>query len=119
MNNSTATRIAALIGFLAVALGALGAHALESRLEQNGLMATWKTGALYHAVHAVVLLVLAQRATVSRLPFILFCVGILLFSGSLYALAISNIRILGVITPFGGLSLLAGWLVLAIRPSRS
>lgn len=119
MNNSTATRIAALIGFLAVALGALGAHALEARLEQNGLMATWKTGALYHAVHAVVLLVLAQRATVSRLPFILFCVGILLFSGSLYALAISNVRMLGVITPFGGLSLLAGWLVLAIRPSQS
>jgi len=54
-----------------------------------------------------------------ELPFILFCIGILLFSGSLYALAFFNVRNLGYITPFGGLSLLAGWLVLAIRPSQS
>lgn len=119
MNTTTATRIAAIFGFLAVALGAFGAHRLKTTLDQNGTLATWQTGALYHLVHSVVLLVLSQRKTVARLPFLLFVAGIAIFSGSLYALALTNIKILGAITPFGGLSLLAGWLMLAIRPSQS
>jgi uncharacterized membrane protein YgdD (TMEM256/DUF423 family) len=119
MNNSTATRIAAVTGFLAVALGAFGAHRLKTTLDQNGTLAIWQTGALYHLVHAVVLLILSQRGIVARLPFLLFVAGIVIFSGSLYALAITNLKILGAITPFGGLSLLGGWIVLAIRPSRS
>ncbi len=118
MNTTTAIRLAAITGFLAVALGAFGAHGLKTALEQNGTLAIWQTGALYHLVHAVVLLVLAQRSTVARLPFTLFGAGILVFSGSLYVLALTNIKIFGAITPIGGLCLLGGWLTMAIRPIR-
>src|SRR5438552_3300740 len=114
MNTTTATRIAAITGFLAVVLGAFGAHGLKSTLEHNARVDEWHTAALYHLVHAVVLLILAQRTTVARLPFLLFVVGIVIFSGSLYTLALTNIKILGAITPFGGLCLLAGWVMLAI-----
>src|SRR5687767_13565305 len=116
MNTTLATRIAAITGFLAVALGAFGAHGLKATLELNGTLAVWQTGALYHLVHAVVLLIVAQRATVARLPFVLFAAGILVFSGSLYLLAITNVKILGAITPIGGLCLLGGWLTLAFQP---
>ena len=118
MNTTTALRVAAVTGFLAVALGAFGAHGLKATLEHNGTLAVWQTGALYHLVHAVVLLVLAQRATVAKVPFFLFDAGIVIFSGSLYALAITNIKVLGAITPFGGGSLLAGWVCLAVCPKQ-
>jgi uncharacterized membrane protein YgdD (TMEM256/DUF423 family) len=113
MNATFAIRLAVLTGFLAVALGAFGAHGLKATLETNGTLAIWQTGALYHLVHAVVLLMLALRETVARLPFALFASGILIFSGSLYLLAITNLRWLGAITPIGGLCLLGGWLALA------
>jgi uncharacterized membrane protein YgdD (TMEM256/DUF423 family) len=116
MKSTTAVRIAALTGFLAVALGAFGAHSLESLLEANQRTSTWQTAAHYHLVHAVVLLVLALRPTVTRLSFALFGVGIVIFSGSLYLLAVTNIRWLGAITPIGGACLIAGWLALAICP---
>ena len=119
MNTTLAIRLAAITGFLAVALGAFGAHSLKAALLQNDTLAVWQTGALYHLVHAVVLLLLAQRSSVPRWPFTLFGVGILIFSGSLYVLAVTNIKILGAITPFGGLCLLAGWLTLAIRPPQT
>lgn len=112
MNPTTALRLAALAGFLAVALGAFGAHGLKGVLERNGTLAVWQTAALYHLVHAVVLLVLAQRVTVARLPFALFGAGIVIFSGTLYTLAVTNVKWLGAITPLGGLCLLAGWLAL-------
>ena len=118
MNPTTAQRLAALAGFLAVALGAFGAHGLKAVLETNGTLAAWQTAVLYHLVHAVVLLVLAQRAVVARLPFMLFAVGMLIFSGTLYMLALTNLRWLGAITPLGGLCLLAGWLALARAGSR-
>lgn len=118
MNSTLALRLACLAGFLAVALGAFGAHGLKATLDHNGTLANWQTAALYHLVHAVVLLVLAQRPTVARLPFVLFGAGILIFSGSLYTLAVTNLKILGAITPIGGLCLLAGWLTLAIRPKQ-
>jgi uncharacterized membrane protein YgdD (TMEM256/DUF423 family) len=116
MNNSLATRLAATSGFLAVALGAFGAHGLKTMFEAHGMLAVWQTGALYHLVHSVVLFALAQRATVARLPFALFSIGIILFSGSLYALAVTDLKPLGAITPFGGLCLLGGWLALVIQP---
>jgi uncharacterized membrane protein YgdD (TMEM256/DUF423 family) len=116
MNTTTALRFAAVAGFLAVALGAFGAHGLKATLAQNGTLPVWQTAALYHLVHAVVLLALALRGTVARWPFALFGGGILIFSGSLYVLAITNLKWLGAITPLGGLCLLAGWLGLAIRP---
>ena len=116
MSSTTSTRLAALAGFLAVALGAFGAHGLNAVLEKNGTLAVWQTAALYHLVHAVVLLVLAQKAAVPRVPFALFGAGIVVFSGSLYALAVTNVKWLGAITPLGGVCLLAGWLALAWKP---
>ncbi|HXP89439.1 MAG TPA: DUF423 domain-containing protein [Fibrobacteria bacterium] len=103
-------------GALAVVFGAFGAHALRSRLPPD-LMAVWATGAQYHLVHAVVLLALAlaDRAGVPclRLPYRLLAAGSVLFSGSLYALALSGIRGFGVVTPVGGVLLLSGWLAFA------
>jgi uncharacterized membrane protein YgdD (TMEM256/DUF423 family) len=116
MKPTTALRIAAITGFLAVALGAFGAHNLRELLEANHRTEIWEKAAHYHLVHAVVLLVLALRPTVTRLSFTLFGVGIVIFSGSLYLLAVTNIRWLGAITPIGGACLIAGWLTLAICP---
>lgn len=116
MNSTTALRLAAITGFLAVALGAFGAHGLKATLSAHGTLAIWQTGALYHLVHAVVLLALALRDSVARLPFALFGIGIVIFSGSLYLLAVTNVKWLGAITPLGGLCLLGGWLALAIKP---
>lgn len=115
MNSTLALRIAALFGFLAVALGAFGAHGLKATLELHGTVAIWQTAALYHLVHAVVLLTLAQRETPPRLSFFCFVAGIAIFSGSLYVLAVTNMKWLGAITPIGGLGLLAGWASLAFR----
>ncbi len=116
MNPHSALRIAAAAGFLAVALGAFGAHGLRATLEATGRIANWETATLYHLVHAVVLLALALRPTVARLPFLLFAAGILIFSGSLYALALTNLKWLGAVTPLGGLCLLGGWLMLLLKP---
>ena len=116
MNPTRALRLAALAGFLAVALGAFGAHGLRSTLEATGRIANWETAAHYHLVHAVVLLVIALRVPVARFSFALFGIGILIFSGSLYALALTNLKWLGAITPIGGLCLLGGWLTLLLKP---
>jgi uncharacterized membrane protein YgdD (TMEM256/DUF423 family) len=115
MNSTLALRIAALFGFLAVALGAFGAHGLKATLDLHGTAAIWQTAALYHLVHSVVLLVLAQRQAPPRVSFLLFVAGVVIFSGSLYLLAVTNVKWLGAITPLGGLSLLGGWLCLAFR----
>jgi uncharacterized membrane protein YgdD (TMEM256/DUF423 family) len=113
VSSTSVLRIAGIAGFLAVALGAFGAHALKPTLEANGNLSIWQTAASYHLAHSVVLLVLATRATLARWAFGLFGIGIIIFSGSLYLLAVTNIKWIGAITPFGGLCLLAGWLVLA------
>ena len=115
MNSTLAARTAALFGFSAVALGAFGAHGLKATLESYGTAAIWQTAALYHLVHAVVLLVLAQRETPPRGSVLLFAGGIVIFSGSLYLLAVTNVKWLGAITPLGGVSLLAGWLSLIAK----
>jgi uncharacterized membrane protein YgdD (TMEM256/DUF423 family) len=116
MTSRSAIRIAALIGFLAVLLGAFGAHGLEHVLSRNNRVDTWHTAVLYHIVHAVVLLVLAYRVPLRSGPFVAFLGGILIFSGSLYLLSVTNILWLGAITPVGGLSFLAGWAWLVIAP---
>jgi len=113
-----ALRLAAVLGFLAVALGAFGAHALKGTLETNHTASIWETAVLYHFIHAVVLLLLATRAGTSRAAFSLFVAGIILFSGSLYLLAFTNVKWLGAVTPVGGLCFLAGWFCLMIWPSR-
>jgi uncharacterized membrane protein YgdD (TMEM256/DUF423 family) len=118
-------RIAAVLGFLGVALGAFGAHALRERLSP-ALLQVWNTAVLYHLLHAVALLSLGLYVRASsgalgagmgadvRAPAWLFVAGILIFSGSLYALALTGIKILGAVTPLGGLCFLAGWGWLAV-----
>ena len=112
--NTTATRVAAIAGFLAVALGALGAHGLRNLLAQNGTAAIWETAVVYHLVHAVMLFLLAGRKPPAAGPWWCFLAGIVFFSGSLYLLAATNVRRLCAVTPLGGISLLAGWLWLAV-----
>jgi uncharacterized membrane protein YgdD (TMEM256/DUF423 family) len=120
MKSSTALRIAAVFGFLAVALGAFGAHSLHSLLVQNQTAEIWEKAVFYHFIHAVMLFVLAGRTPFRQGPWLCFLAGIVIFSGSLYLLALTNLRWLGAITPIGGVSFLAGWLWLAIAPlSRS
>lgn len=104
-------RVVAVLGALAVAAGAFGAHALRDAVTPERL-ATWQTGASYHLVHAVVLLVLASRPAPRRLPFALLATGVVLFSGSLYALVLLDAPRLGMITPLGGVAFIAGWLSL-------
>lgn len=118
MTNTLATRIAATLGFLAVALGAFGAHGLKQVLEQNQTAEVWKTAALYHLVHAVMLFVLAGRKPLPRGPWLCFLLGVIIFSGSLYMLAVTDLKWLGAITPLGGLSLMAGWVWLIVDVKR-
>jgi uncharacterized membrane protein YgdD (TMEM256/DUF423 family) len=119
MTNSRAVRIAALLGGLAVVLGAFGAHGLKETLARNDTAAIWEKAVFYHFIHAVMLFVLADRARLRLGPWLSFLIGILIFSGSLYLLALTNLRWLGAITPIGGLSFIAGWLWLLFAPSGS
>ena len=111
-------RIAAVLCFLAVALGAFGAHGLRSTLEARGMLDAWNKAVFYHFIHAVALLVLALYGSINRGACWLLVVGILLFSGSLYLLAVTNLRWLGAVTPFGGLCFLAGWAWLVLVPPK-
>ncbi|MEY4917552.1 MAG: hypothetical protein RL616_1465 [Verrucomicrobiota bacterium] len=116
--NSAASRVAAAVGFFAVLLGAFGAHGLKDLLAQNGTAAIWDKAVLYHLIHAVMLFVLAQMKPFPRVAWWSFLAGILFFSGSLYWLAVTNVRWPGAITPLGGVSFLVGWAWLVCKPSR-
>jgi len=116
MTNTLASRVAAAAGALAVVLGAFGAHNLHGMLSQNHTLEIWEKAAFYHFVHAVMLFVLAERTPLRSGPWLCFAMGILVFSGSLYLLALTNIRWLGAITPIGGVSFIVGWLWLGICP---
>jgi uncharacterized membrane protein YgdD (TMEM256/DUF423 family) len=109
MKASTASRIAAIMGLLAVALGAFGAHGLKDLLGRNGTADIWEKAVFYHFIHAVMLFVLAERKSLACVPWWSFFTGIVIFSGSLYVLAVTNMRWLGAITPVGGVSFLLGW----------
>jgi uncharacterized membrane protein YgdD (TMEM256/DUF423 family) len=118
MTNTLAIRIAAVMGFLAVALGAFGAHGLKEILAQNGTAAIWEKAVFYHFIHVIILFLLAQRQPVPMGPWFGFLAGILIFSGSLYILAITNLRWLGAITPIGGVCFLVGWAWLAVSAGK-
>ena len=111
-------RLAAALCFAAVALGAFGAHALKDTLHSHEMADVWNKAVLYHFIHAIALFVLAFFGTANRGAWWLMFAGIVLFSGSLYMMALSNLRWLGAITPFGGLCFLAGWLWLVITPPK-
>jgi uncharacterized membrane protein YgdD (TMEM256/DUF423 family) len=117
MTNTLALRIAALAGLLAVGLGAFGAHGFKDILVRHGTLSIWDTAVFYHFIHAVMMFLLATRPTVLRGPWWSFLIGIIVFSGSLYVLALTNLRWLGAITPIGGLSFMVGWfwLILSAR----
>ena len=111
-------RLAALSGFIAVATGAFGAHVLKARLTTDQLQ-VWETAARYQMYHVVPLFVVAWLLSGGPCPWAsragwAFVLGTLLFSGSLYALALSGVSRLGAITPFGGVAFLAGWAMLAL-----
>ncbi len=108
-----AVQVAAVMGFLGVALGAFGAHKLKDVLVANNTVSVWQTAVLYQLVHSVAALWAAGRN-----PGVvwLWAAGVLLFSGSLYLLAVTSMKWLGPITPVGGLLFLAGWLWIVIKP---
>ena len=115
-SNIRAYRIAAGSGFLGVALGAFGAHGLQGVFALHPKAAHWwETAVFYHLIHTVVILAVAFLQPFPVLAWRLFVSGIILFCGSLYLMALTRILWLGLVTPLGGLCLLAGWLLLAIR----
>ncbi len=115
--------LAGSFGFVGVALGAFGAHGLKNKLaalkDGEQRLAWWQTGAQYHLIHAIAIGLCAVRPSPvhhgSTIAPWLFVGGILLFSGSLYAMTLTGIRKLGAITPLGGLAFLAGWAMLAFQ----
>jgi uncharacterized membrane protein YgdD (TMEM256/DUF423 family) len=114
--------LGALSAALAVAAGAFGAHALKARLPAD-LLVVFETGARYHLFHALALVAAAFAS--ARFPGAaatsagwLFVAGTVLFSGSLYALALSGVRALGAVTPLGGVAFIAGWIALAAAALR-
>ncbi len=114
--------ISAIMGALAVLLGAFAAHGLAARLDHHA-QGLFETGARYHMYHALAtgLAGLAMRGAArprARLAAIFFVTGIVLFSGSLYLLALTGIVAFALVTPLGGLSFLAGWITLALTACR-
>lgn len=108
--------IAATSGLIAVAAGAFGAHALKNRITPEMLQA-FETGARYQMFHALALIAAGAAPSESRAAVWssrLFVAGTVLFSGSLYAMALSGARLWGAVTPLGGLCLMGGWLALAM-----
>lgn len=114
-----AARIAAALGLLAVVLGAFGAHGLKHTLAENGTVAIWEKAVFYHFIHAVMLFVLARMKPFPTVPWWSFFTGIVIFSGSLYALALTNVLWLGAITPIGGVAFVVGWTCLMIKPPQA
>ena len=120
MRGGNWVRAGAIAAFLAVGLGAFGAHGLKERLEEIGREANYQTAFEYHMAHALAMVVVGlfgfhiERNRALNLAGWSFLVGIVIFSGSLYILALTGLRWLGAITPIGGVAFLVGWLALAV-----
>ncbi|USG64574.1 DUF423 domain-containing protein [Brevibacillus ruminantium] len=116
--------LGAINGFLSVALGAFAAHGLKQKLDEYAI-GIFQTGVTYQATHALALIAVAVLIKLfpgsSTLNWAGWCffIGIILFSGSLYALSLTNVKVLGAITPFGGVLFLIGWALLAIQAWKS
>lgn len=119
--------LCAVLGFTGVAFGAFGAHGLKTSVEglADGAqrLAWWETGSRYHLWHALAVGLLAVlagqvRSSLPKVAAALFLAGIVLFSGSLYVMALSGIRWLGAVTPIGGISMLLGWTFLGLAGRR-
>lgn len=114
--------LGAVLGGIGVAAGAFGAHALKTQLEPR-MLEVFETAARYQMYHALALLGVAwvgqqTQAPAAQFAGWAFAAGILLFSGSLYAMALTGVRGLGAITPFGGAAFLAGWVALALAATK-
>ena len=124
MSPRLALGLGAALMFVAVALGAFGAHALKARLTPD-MTSVWQTAVLYHALHALALFGLGllmlhwpERSDLAIVGW-LFVAGIVLFSGSLYAMALTGVRGLGAVTPVGGIAFLLAWAVLVWAIART
>lgn len=111
--------IGSILGMIGVGIGAFGAHLLEPIIGPQ-LLQTFKTGVEYHFVHTLAILIVAVLAGVIRESSLLrwagrlFTIGVIIFSGSLYVLSITGIKVLGAITPIGGVCFIAGWIMLGL-----
>ena len=108
---------------LAVALGAFGAHALEASLTAKGLTAVWETSSRYHFYHSFALLAIAwlqDRLPAAKLqwPGLFFLLGIIFFSGSLYVMGLTGVKVLGAITPVGGVLFMLGWGLMIVQVAK-
>lgn len=111
--------VSAISGFSAVAIGAFGAHGLKEKLTVE-MLEVYKTGVLYHLIHSLVILSLALSDKIrSQISSVFFLTGIILFSFSLYIYSTSGIRLFAMITPFGGVSFLIGWVTMIVEILRS
>jgi len=115
--------IGSALAALAVAIGAFGAHGLKSRVSADDLI-IFETGVRYHMYHSLALILLGLigvnfQSNVVQLPAILFLVGIIIFSGTLYLIPLTGLRWLGAITPIGGTALILGWIMLIFNLIRS
>ena len=129
MQNSITLLIAGILGATGVGLGAFGAHSLKARLLEAGTLPAWQTAVQYHLIHAVALLAIGlfadtnilrgRRAGRINILFTSWTVGILLFSGSLYWLALGGPRWLGPLTPVGGAAFMVGWIAVACGAMRA
>ena len=113
------TIIGALFGMIGVAMGAFGAHALEATLKANGRQSVFETAVQYQFIHALAILFVSSAIRrwpgfLTRAAGVLFIIGTIIFSGSLYILAILNVPIMGAIAPIGGVALTLGWLCLIL-----
>lgn len=120
MKNTFYISLAAVLGALAVGIGAFGAHGLEPVLETYNRVETFETPVKYHFYHTLAILLVGvlvasgQDHKLLRASVWSFLFGILIFSGSLYTLSVTNITWLGAVTPIGGVAFIAGWVMLAL-----
>ena len=111
-----ALRLGALLGLFGVILGALAAHGpVRDFLDRSHHLDLWRTALLYQWLHALALLAVGQGRSARRGTVICWLAGVVLFSGSLYVLALSGVKILGAVTPFGGLAFIAAWFLFAFQ----
>src|SRR5690554_982959 len=119
MKNTFYIKLAAVLGGLAVAIGAFGAHGLEAILTEHGRVDTFETAVKYHFYHTLAILLtgvlmMMRAEKMYKYSANAFLLGIIIFSGSLYTLSLTNLSWLGAVTPFGGLSFIIGWVLLFI-----
>lgn len=122
--NSYIIKLSAIFGFFAVSIGAFGAHGFQSILKTHDTLAIFNTGVQYHFYHTLALLLLGVLALNNKSNYIkrsatAFTIGIILFSGSLYTLALTGIKTFGAITPLGGFAFLLGWIFLFLGCSNN